>query len=176
MTTMTISGERYSSKVAAVFDGEQAARDAARQVLAEADVGMEQVSVVQPYDAHVGRKVEPESRGIAWTLVKSHVYLGLAGALVGVSASFAMVATEVSPFSSAPLVTLGVGLALGTVVGMLAAGLYSLRPHQLGLIARIRTAAREGRWAVVVQVRNATEKARVEAILVDRDDVTENNL
>lgn len=165
MATGAISGETYSSKVAAVFDGEQAARNAAHQILIEGDIRAEQVSVVQPHDEHLGRKIEPESQGIAWTLVKSHLYLGLAGAFVGVVAAIVTVTAELSPFSSAPLVTLGFGLAVGVVAGLLAAGLYSLRPDHLALIARLRTAAGEGRWAVIVHVRNAAEKARVETIL-----------
>ena len=170
MTTAALSGERYSSKVAAVFDGEPAARDAALHLLTDAHLRIEQVSVVQPYATHIGRKVEPESRGIAKTLVISHVYLGCAGALVGIVAAGVIVAAQAGPFASAPLITLAVGLALGAVAGLLIAGLYSLRPDHLALMARIRTAAAHGRWTVIVNVSNSAEKARVEAILGDRAD------
>ena len=170
MATSAIFGERYLSKIGAVFDSECLARKAAREVMVQTAVRADQISFVRPHDNHVGRKLEPENLGIAATLVKSHLALGVAGAAIGIVAACLLVFGRIPPFSAAPYYTFGVTLFLGLTAGLLLGGLFALRPDHVGLITRIQDAARAGRWALVVHVRNEDEKANVGKILEHWDE------
>lgn len=168
MATSAIFGERYLSKVGAVFDSEEAARKAARKVTDETAVDSARVKVVEPHDAEAGRKLEPENLGIAYTLVKSHISLGVIGAVVGALVALVLVLSGIQAFADSPYYTFGVAAAFGAIGGMILGGLVSIRPDHDRVISEVRRAAREGRWSVVVHARDEAEKREVKNVLEDR--------
>ena len=65
MTGNPLNAEQASTKIAALFDTRSAASDAAERVCHEAHLRHRQVRLVHPYEAHFGRKLEPENDAIA---------------------------------------------------------------------------------------------------------------
>ena len=149
-----IFGEKSLTKVAAVFDSRNAAQDAALR-LKQVGLSESQVSLVGPNDvagpsgAPFSRKVEPESTGILLTLIRAHVFTGTLGAIAGLLLYVALVVAGVDAILSTPWMSLWIMLTFGTVFGLLAGGLLSLRPDHYRVISSVRRAIARGRWAVV---------------------------
>lgn len=160
MTTSAIFGERYLSKVGAVFDSSQDARAAADRLRTEAGIRSVQVRVVEPDDPDMGRKLEPEAAGIAGTLARAHVTLGIAGMVVGLLIAALLVLMDVTAFTWNPWYTFIVMGFFGAIAGLLLGGLVSLRPDHDRLIAWVKEAARGGRWFVLVHARDHAEERK----------------
>lgn len=174
MATTAVFGEKSLSKVGAVFTEAGDARHAADELVAHYGLRAEQVRVVEPNDPGVSRKLEPESGGIAKTLVRSHVLLGLSGVVVGLILAAALVLSGIAATASSPFYTFVVFAFFGGIFGMLLGGLISLRPDHDPLITRVETASRKGRWSVIVHARNHEEERRAkEALEKMSDRVTE---
>jgi hypothetical protein len=164
-TASAFFGEKYLTKVAAVFDDGEQARAAAERVGREAGIASDQIRVLRPDDPAMSRKLEPETRGIARTLARSHITLGIAGLLIGLVAAFVLVALDITLFAGSPLYTVLVFGFFGAIAGLLLGGLVSMRPDHDRLIAWVRASAREGQWFVVVHVRDHGQEGRVKDAL-----------
>lgn len=164
-TASAFFGEKYLTKVAAVFgDGDQA-RAAADRVARDAHIASDQIRVLSPDDPAMSRKLEPETRGIARTLARSHITLGIAGLLVGLGAALLLIALDIILFAWNPLYTVIAFGFFGAIAGLLLGGLVSLRPDHDRLIAWVRASAREGQWFVVVHARDHDEERRAKEAL-----------
>lgn len=149
--------EQYPSKVGAVFASRTAAQQVQDELLA-AGFASEQVHFIAPGDRRLGRKVEPESSGIAGTLARTHVRFGLLGGLVGLLAASAGVWSGQTLLSASPIYAFFVLTFLGAIAGLLLAGLVSLRPDHDPLALMAQRAARTGRWTVIVHVGAGSEQ------------------
>ena len=163
--TSFISGELSQSKVAAVFPDEVAAQRAARELAAALSLGEAQVQVITPAEPHPGRKLEPESRGIWRTIVRAHVSLGIAGAIVGLLV-FALlyelgVAFVVNSAVAAALVLLG----FGAVAGLFLGGFVSLRMDHDRYVQATRDAMQAGRTTVVVHAFSSAQRDQAAELL-----------
>jgi hypothetical protein len=154
MRTLAILGEEFPSKVGAEFASPDEARRAAEQLVKRTGIRARQVRVIEPRDPVMGRKLEPESSGIARTLVRTHTTLGLAGLLVGLVSGSLLVLFAMQPFASSPYYTIGLAAFFGAIAGLLLGGLVSLRPDHDTLITRVEDASRAGRWFVLVHTRS----------------------
>ena len=78
-------GEKSLTKVVGIFANEAAARAAAVSLAKAATLAPDQVLTLSPQDEGdardklLGHKMEPEERGIARTLVRTHLVLGSHG-------------------------------------------------------------------------------------------------
>lgn len=144
MTTLSPFGERSLTLVAADFD------DRASALAAASTLPDEEVSVIAPGDPLVASKLEPDQRGIWRTMIRSHLILGVAGALVGLAASWALTANWAAAAGSPGFTALFAGV-MGAFAGMIIAGALTLRPDHGLVIRRVHAALRRGRWAVVVR-------------------------
>jgi hypothetical protein len=161
-----VLGERYVTKVGAVFETADEARRAAELVTSRVGLAPEQVRVVEPGDPRESRKLEPESRGIARTLVQSHLVLGALGAVGGALLAAVLLATEVRAFTASPWITFAWLTAFGAVAGLLLGGLVSLRPDHDPLNMKVEEETRSAsRWAIVVHVRDHATAARAREVL-----------
>lgn len=160
-----ITGELSNSKVAAVFSSESAARAAALKVASSLSLGSAQVQVIAPGEPHPGRKLEPESRGIWRTIVVAHVRLGVAGAVVGLLAFFALYVGEVAFIISSPVASALVLLFFGTVAGLMLGGLVSLRPDHDRYVEATRDAMDAGRTTVVVHAFSVEQRREAAELL-----------
>lgn len=150
MTGNPLNAEQASTKIAALFDTKSAASNAAERVCYEAHLRHGQVRLVHPYEAHFGRKLEPENDGIVRTAVRSHLMLGVLGAVIGLAVVGILHRQEVEAVVDSPGLAAGAAMFLGAVFGMLLAGLMTARPdHQL-VITPVREAVQHGRWALLV--------------------------
>lgn len=165
MATGPVFGEHSLSKVSAVFADAEQARRAAGDLVKRLGVSAEQVKVVAPGDRRISRKLEPESRGIALTLVKSHVVLGAAGAVLGLVLAAVLVLSGIPATASNPWYTFLVLGFFGGIFGMLLGGLLSLRPDHDPMIHRAERASRKGRWSVVFHARDHDEEQRAKEAL-----------
>src|SRR5690554_7165730 len=87
-----LSGEHYSHKVTAEFDSQVAADNAVQALIDKAGLPSSQITVIQPHDPDMARKVEPEAKEIGRTLAKAQVNLGLAGLVFGLVLAAVLVA------------------------------------------------------------------------------------
>lgn len=160
-----LSGEKMNSMVGAEFKSAEAAQAAADTVRTEAGLESADLRIVRPGDPAVDRKLEPESHGIALTLVRAHVVLGVVGLVAGLLVSLLLVGLQIQPFVSSPVLSILVITAFATVAGLLAGGLFSLRPDHDPVIQHARKSAESGHWFVVVHMRKPEQRQRAQRIL-----------
>ncbi|MFW6322112.1 MAG: hypothetical protein ACOC02_00650 [Guyparkeria sp.] len=165
MTQAEIVSERYPHKVSAVFHDARRARDAASALAAKAGLSSDQIELVEPHDPKVAKKVEPESGRIFQTILRSHLWLGIAGLVAGLVLAGILVAMGLD-FAQTRLMWLFIlAGAFGAVGGMLLAGLVSVRPdHEPGIV-KAEEASEEGEWTVVAHARDEDEKQRADELL-----------
>ena len=142
--------ERSLSKVAATYGDSGRALMARAKVEAAAGVEPRRVHVVGPFDRGWGRKVEPEGIGIARTAVRAHLTCAAIGFGAALVTYVALRMIDAPAILSSPEVGLLAMLFVGTLFGLMAGGVVTIRPDHEPLIARIGDATRAGHWTVVV--------------------------
>lgn len=163
--SMGLTGESSSHKLAAIFASEPAAREAAVKVVDAVGLDNDQVEVVNPGDDEPGRKLEPESRGIWHTLIRAHLWLGLAGAAIGAILYFLLWAAGVAAVVDNTAWAAGM-LILGFFVGgLLLGGLVTARPDHVPYIRAAASALRDGKSVVVVHARDLEQLRQAKAEL-----------
>jgi hypothetical protein len=160
-----ITGEVSNSKVAAVFDQEFSARQAAQGVAGVLSLVPAQVQVITPVEPHPGRKLEPESGGIWRTIVVAHVRLGLAGAVAGLLLFAALYAGGLAFIVNSPVAAALAMLFFGAVGGLFLGGLVSLRPDHDRYVEAAREAMASGQTTVVVHAYSAEQRDQAAAYL-----------
>ena len=148
---MQINQESKPSKLAAVFDDEQKALEAKQTLVNDGHFKQQDIEMIQPKDNHTSEKIEPESKAIARFITRSHFIFGGIGLLVGLAIASALVASGPMMTQSSPLYTYIALAIVGTFVGMLLAGLVSLRPDHDPLINDTVSAKRHNLWTLIVQ-------------------------
>ena len=151
-----IFGERSLTKVAGLFAGKGEAETVAQQLRETAGLDDPQVYVVGPPDGGAAnspafsRKLEPEQAGIWRTLIRAHVVAGSAGVVAGVLLYLGLLSADIAAVESTPGMSLVAMVFFGGLFGLLLGGLLTARPDHAWVIATVRRAVRQGRWAVVV--------------------------
>ncbi len=169
MAETQLTGEHFDHKMAAIFSSDADATQAAEAVRAATDLSGRQVIVARPGDRHLGRELEPEDRGIWRTLVRSHIWLAVAGAVTG------LLLFLLTFFSGVPFVTqnviwaVGVFIAYGTLVGAMVGGLGTLRPDHIPYIRAAKSALKEGKYVVTVHAETPSQMQAAKCRLPKRD-------
>lgn len=165
-------GERSLTKVAGIYHHQAAAEAGLEQLRNSAGLERSQVRLLRPQDAKqshrelFGRAVEPESAGLARTLIQTHVIGGMAGAVVGLGL-YLWLSRAAHPFiASSPLLAFIAIVGFATTFGLMAGGFIALRPDHIFLISQLRSALRENRWVIVTHPVNREQAARVKELLV----------
>lgn len=174
MSDIPVTGEVSNSKLAAVFDSQPAARDAATALCNELGLARAQVKLIGPGSADVDIKLEPEGGGIWRTIIVAHMRLGIWGGVLGLLA-FALMYWGGVPFIvQSPVAALLVLLFFGITAGLLLGGLVSLRPDHDRYIHATHEAMEQGRTTVVVHALDREQLARAAQFLAARGaDVTQ---
>lgn len=164
-------GERSLTKVAGFFNQRAQAEAVMEQLRNEAGLDKTQVRLLRPQDAIAsnrelfGHTVEPESAGVARTLVQTHLVGGLAGAMLGL-ALFMWLSRAGNPLlASIPVIGFVVIVGFGITFGLLAAGLIALRPDHIMLTSQLRAALNENRWVLIAHPVNSDQVANVKRLL-----------
>jgi len=163
-----LTGERSDHKVAGIFPDRNAAKRAAEELHELLSLEASQLEVLYPGVEGVNRALEPEQAGIFRTILRSHAWLGLAGAVTGVVVFGLLYAVGL------PLVLRSAGVAaavlagFGAVAGLLLGGLVSLRPDHDPYISRVRASIEAGASAVVVHAFDLAQRDKAEQALQQR--------
>ena len=160
--------EKKPGKVGGVFESEAAAKNAVKSLVSEGAINLQNIDLVEPRDRSLENKVEPEDKGIALTLTRSHLILGAAGLLAGLLVSTLLVTEGPQTARANPVFAFIPLTLLGVFLGLLLAALISLRPNHNRLINRSRKAEKAGRWSVVVHTANTEEKQRAKNVMKKR--------
>lgn len=150
-----IFGEHSLTKVAAVFDSRSAAETAVLRLRQVSGMNASQVNLVGPsdsagvVDAPLSRKLEPEPAGIWRTLIRAHVVTGSIGVLAGGVLYLGYRLVGNTAVMSSPLLSLGLMFFYGGIFGLMVGGGLSLRPDHYRVMAAVRKAIKQGRWAVI---------------------------
>ena len=159
--TSPITGELSNSKVAAVFPDEASARRAAQAVASALSLAAAQVQVVTPGTGSLpGRKLEPESRGIWRTIVRAHLWFGIAGIVGGLLLFAVLHAMGIRFIVSSPVAAALVIVFFSAVAGLWAGGLVSLRPDHDRMVEATRDAMDEGNTTGVVHAYSMDPRAQ----------------
>jgi hypothetical protein len=147
---LSITGETLHHKMAAIFDTEGGAEQAAANLRENTSLNDYQLFLIGPNDTHPGWELEPEDRGIWKTLVRSHVWLGLAGLGVGLLVFFLLFGLDIRFVVENALTAAALAAAFGVVFGMLFAGLITIRPDHMPYVSMAQSALRKGKYVVAV--------------------------
>ena len=162
---MALTGEVSDHKIAAMAHDQAEAQRLAALVRAGAGLDETQVRVLCPHDEHVGRKLEPENRGIVRTMIRAHLWLGLAGAVVGILTFAILLFLDIGFVVLNPWWAAGLLIVFSTVGGLLLGGAVTLRPDQSPYIAASREAVQAGRYVVVVHATSTEQLKEAESVL-----------
>ena len=164
-------GERSLTKVAGLYPQKGHAESSMAAVMRLGGLQPAQVRLLGPHDARAPHReifsyaMEPEPQGIARTFYQTHLVGGMAGAAAGL-ALYAWFSRAGHPMiASSPLLALIALVGFGTMFGLLAGGLLSMRPDHIRLITRVRSALRHDHWAVVAHPTTPEQAAKVKAVL-----------
>lgn len=146
-------------------------REAAEKAVAElekANIALAQVEIV---DDSAGLQVArgAERRATRKALVRWHVLLGAAGAVLGMLLWLFAWYARSSLVLAMPALMLFVAAAFGAVAGLLLGGLLSLRPTKGWLAAAARDDARRGAFPVVVHATDREQARRAREVLTTAD-------
>jgi hypothetical protein len=157
MSAHILSGEASRTLLAAIYPDHEAAERAAASVARRVPFVPWQLSVLQPGDSRFARKVEPERLGIKLTLIRSHVWAGLAGLIAGLLGSGLMIAMGWLGAHNSPGVVTATIATFCTMGGLMLGGLLSLRPDHAYVIEHLHNALAAGKWAVVARPTNKVQ-------------------
>src|SRR5699024_7584761 len=147
---MGLTGEASDHKLAGIFSDAQRLTDCRREMVDSIAGIYRQIERVDPTGCAEVFSLEPEPRGIWSTIIRAHLWLALAGALVGLLILALMLSLGV-PFVAqnvgASSVLLVVFCALG---GALIGGVVSMPPDHVPYISKVRTALDDQRHVLIV--------------------------
>jgi len=161
-----IQDEKHTGRVAAIYGNESAAK-AAKQKLIDNGIPPGTINIVRPDDSNISKKIEPDSHGIAKTIVKSHGWLGLFGMIAGVLIATILVTSGPEMTQSSPMFTYIVFIFFGLIFGMMLAGAISIRPDHDPLITKTIESSQEHQWTVIVQTDDRDDIDLVKQLLED---------
>lgn len=155
---VNVIDEQHPAKVAAIFKTESDASSARQALIDQGDFASKLINIIKPEDPNLSKKIEPESHGIAKTILKSHGILGIVGFIL----ASILVAAGPTFTQNSPLPTYLALSFFGLLIGLMVAGAITLRPDHDPLINEIIEASHHQQWTVIVQTdnRGAVNKAK----------------
>lgn len=167
--SMSLTGEHVDHKVAAIFETEPDARGTAKALCEGTSLTDQQVSVLSPADRHQGTELEPEDQGIWQTLVRSHIGLGIGGIALGFAVFLLLNALDIGFITQNVIVAASVLGALGLAVGLLLAGMVTVRPDHTPYLVRAQSALRRGKYVLAVHASSAHQLREAKSLLHSRN-------
>lgn len=148
---VNVTEEQHPAKVAAVFNSETEANRAQEELINSGQFASQVINIIRPEDPSLSEKIEPESHGIAKTIVKSHGVLGIVGLFAGMILASILVAAGPTYTQDSPLPTYLALSFFGLLLGLMVAGAVTLRPDHDPLINQTVEASHKNKWTVIVQ-------------------------
>lgn len=160
-----ITGETFDHKIAAIFASETEALDAAESIRSHTTLRDAQVFIISPHDPHSGKALEPEDRGIWRTLVRSHIWLGIAGAAAGLILFGFLMAADIRFVVANAVTAMFITIVFGATTGMMLGGLITLRPDHMPYLMKTQAALKEGKYVVAVHATSSEQQQEAEKLL-----------
>lgn len=159
---VNVIDEQHPAKVAGIFKTESDAHAARKALMDKGKFASTVINIVKPEDPNLSKKIEPESHGIAKTILKSHGILGIVGLFAGFILASILVAAGPTFTQDSPLPTYLALSFFGLLIGLMVAGAVTLRPDHDPLINQTIEASHHQQWTVIVQIddRDAVQKAK----------------
>ncbi len=159
---VNVIDEQHPAKVAAIFKTESDAHSARQALIDQGNFASKLINIIKPEDPNLSKKIEPESHGIAKTILKSHGILGIVGLFAGFILASILVAAGPTFTQDSPLPTYLALSFFGLLIGLMVAGAITLRPDHDPLINETIEASHHQQWTVIVQTddRDAVHKAK----------------
>ncbi|MEX0606188.1 MAG: hypothetical protein WD623_14860 [Marinobacter sp.] len=163
-----LSGEVVDHKIAAVFESSTEAENIALALREGTSLAADQVIIVSPENPRSARALEPESQGIWSTLVRSHIGLGMAGAIAGFILFSTLYSADVAFITQSLVVSAIVLTAIGGGIGLLLAGMVTLRPDHMPYLMLAQSALRKGKYVLTVHASSAQQLDEAKKTLRNR--------
>lgn len=160
-----LSAEKYSTKIEAIFDSREAALDARRRMVMYTTINSSEVRILSSADDDWQRQIEPETKGIFKTIIKSHYRLALVGLFLGWFVGFSMIVANLPAATSSPFLLLVFMSFLGTMIGLLGGGIVSLRPDHDAVISQARKAIDKGKIVLLAHIKSRKEAEKAKRAL-----------
>lgn len=162
---LEIIGETRPGMVSGVFKNEADARRAVDSLIHEGDFNGDHINLITPNDRFFAEKVESDQAGIARTLLMSHLVFGLMGLLIGLILSALLTIFGPPLTQASPMFTTMALALICFFIGLIFAGLVSVRPDYDPLIEDTRSAIGSGQWAVVVHTLDKDQMYRAKIVM-----------
>ncbi|MGY6587020.1 MAG: hypothetical protein ACXIUB_01905 [Wenzhouxiangella sp.] len=120
----------------------------------------------------IGRRLEPESTGIWRTLVRSHLWLAFAGALVGLLVFTIMVSMGIAFVVQNQLTSALLLVVFCAGGGAMIGGLVTLRPDHVPFNTRVNAALEKNQFVLLVHLTSADQVPPARACLQQHADET----
>jgi len=166
--TAELTAEKYPSLVAGIFDDEMAGKQAINDLITAGQFKPDAIDLVSPQDAILDRKIEPEARGIKRTLFRAHLQAGVFALLIGLILAVMLVTVGPQATQASPVVTIIAVCIVAVFLGLMFAGVVTLRPDHDAVTMKVKSAAKKGRWSVVVHTQGAEQNKAAARILKPR--------
>ncbi|MEX2476710.1 hypothetical protein [Marinobacter sp.] len=154
---VSVTGESADHKVAAVFSSETEAHSAAEALAGVAGLEAAQIKCLAPGDAHLERQIEPEAGGIWRTLVRSHVGIGVLGAIAGAFLFFALFTSGIEFIRQSAVMAAIVLTVIGGAIGLMLGGLVTIRPDHARYVQAAQSALKKGQHVVTVHAHSGDQ-------------------
>jgi len=165
MAVLKLVADENPHKVGAAFPEREDASKARDALVRNSSIDRSRISLVDPESGQGERLVEPEPATVHRTLVRSHVWLGSIGLVLGLALAAILLSIDFPLVASSPVLGVSVLGFFGAIGGLLIGGFIALRPDHDSLIDRTREASDEGEWMVVVHAENSDEKQQAKQVL-----------
>lgn len=162
---MALTGEQSDHKVAGIAKDRAAADSAIKTLRERLSLGEAAVQLLTPGEKGVNQALEPESRGIWKTLVRSHLWLAGVGAVIGVLVFLLMFQLEVRFVVDNAMASVALLVVFCTIGGLLIGGALTLRPDHMPFLVAARAALGKGQTVVVVHAETLEQVQQAQDIL-----------
>ncbi|WP_397475529.1 hypothetical protein [Pusillimonas sp.] len=153
MSWQALFGERATTKIAAIYDTRESAAGSAESLSRLAGLQPNQWMLIAPHEKGFARKLEPETKGIARTGIRAHLILGAIGLLAGAAFWALLYWMPITYIAASPVASAAVIISFATILGMMMGGLVTARPDHQIVILKVRKAAEQGKWSLVLHPR-----------------------
>ena len=158
--------EQFTHKLAGLYSDEASARDAYEQLRARG-LAEQQLRLIGPNSPEPEAQLEPEREEIPRELGKDMGVGAAAGAAVGTAAGLAAAAGGIAVFVAQPVLTVLVGLHVGTLFGGTVGAVKGLKIKEDAYAAITQEALKQGHWVVVAHGRNEEERDKAHQVFQD---------
>lgn len=165
MTWQALFAERATTKIAGTFDRQEDAASTIATLKSQTRLKARQLKLIGPNEKRFGTKLEPEGQGIARTAARSHIYMGIAGLVLGIALWVILYASGWNLIRSTPGLSMIPFLLFPTIAGLMLGGLITARPDHSAVITQVRDAVADGKWVVIAHPYSPRQCDDTEAVM-----------